>query len=109
MPSQDTKILEFNKNQKIDKVPFIIDSDLESLIEKIDGCKTILKTLLQWKVSEHISSGFFISAISLFKSIEHKHDVCRVKNWMKKFCESLIEHAMKIITFKKGKTKSLAI
>ena len=47
MPSQDTKILEFNKNQKIDKVPFIIDSDLESLIEKIDGCKTILKTLLQ--------------------------------------------------------------
>ena len=47
MSSQDIKILEFNKNQKIDKVPFIIYSDLECLIEKIDGCKMILKTLLQ--------------------------------------------------------------
>ena len=100
MPSQDTKVLEFNKNQKIDKVPFIVYSDLECLIEKIDGCKIILKT--------HISSGFSISTISLFKSIEHKHDVYTVKNCMKKFWESLIEHAVKLITFKKGKTKSLA-
>ena len=39
MPSEDTKILQFNQNQKSDKAPFIIFADCECLIEKIDGCK----------------------------------------------------------------------
>ena len=40
MPSELTKILEFNQYQKFDKASFIIDADLECIIEKIDGCKT---------------------------------------------------------------------
>ena len=40
MPSKATKILEFYQYQKPDNAPFIIYADLESLIEKIDGCKT---------------------------------------------------------------------
>ena len=39
MHSKDTKILEFNQYQKSDKVQFVIYEYLESLIEKIDGCK----------------------------------------------------------------------
>ena len=39
MPSGDTKILEFDKYQKSDKIPIIIYADLECVIEKIDGCK----------------------------------------------------------------------
>ena len=39
MPFVDTKILKFNQYQKSDKVPFIIYSDLECKIEKINGCK----------------------------------------------------------------------
>ena len=39
MPSEDTKILEFNQYQKSDKAPFIIYADLECIIEKTDGCK----------------------------------------------------------------------
>ena len=39
MRSGNTKILEFNLYQKSDKVPFIIYADLESIIEKIVGCK----------------------------------------------------------------------
>ena len=38
-PSEDTKILEFNQYEKSEKVPFIIYTDLECIIEKIDGCK----------------------------------------------------------------------
>ena len=41
MPSGSTKILEFNLYQKSDKVPFNIYADLESIIEKIVGCKNI--------------------------------------------------------------------
>ena len=39
MPSEDTKILEFNQYQKSDKTPFIIYGDLKCITEKIDECK----------------------------------------------------------------------
>ena len=45
--------------------------------------------------------------ISSFKSIKYKHDVYRGKDCMKKYCESLREHAMKIINFKTKKMKLL--
>ena len=43
MPSEDTKVLFFNQYQNSDKAPFIIYVDLESLIQKIDGCKNNLE------------------------------------------------------------------
>ena len=49
MSSEDTKILEFNQNQKSDKALFIIYADLECIIKKIDRCKIILKIHLQQK------------------------------------------------------------
>ena len=47
MLSEDSKILEVNQNQKSDKAPFIIYEDLEFIMEKIDGCKKLLKLHLQ--------------------------------------------------------------
>ena len=44
-----------------------------------------------------------MSTISSFRSIENNHDVYRGKDCMKKFCEFLKEHAMKIIKFKTKK------
>ena len=55
------------------------------------------------KVGEDIPSGFLTSIISSFKDIENKPDVYRGKVYMAKFCESLREHTMKIINFKKQK------
>ena len=48
-----------------------------------------------------------MSAISSFKIIENTHNVYRGKDCMKKFSESLREHVMKIINFKKKKIKLL--
>ena len=39
MPSEDTKILEFDQYQKPDKSPFITYADLECITERIDKCK----------------------------------------------------------------------
>ena len=64
MSSEDTKILEFNQYQKSDKAPFIIYADLECIIENIDGCKNNPEISFTTKVSEHISPGFSMSAIS---------------------------------------------
>ena len=48
-----------------------------------------------------------MSTISSFRSMENKHDVYRGKDCMKKFCESLKEHVMKMINFKKKNMKLL--
>ena len=58
MPSEDTKILEFNQCQKSDKGAFIIYADLDCIIEKIDGCKNSPEKSFTTKASEHIPSGF---------------------------------------------------
>ena len=39
MPCENTKILEFNQYQKSDNASFAINTNLESLIEKIDRCE----------------------------------------------------------------------
>ena len=41
--------------------------------------------------------------ISSFTGQENKHDVQRGKNCIKNFCESLREHAIKIISLKRKK------
>ena len=103
MLSEDTRILEFNQYKKSDKAPFVIFAHLECLIEKNDGYQNNSENSFTAKVSKHIPSGFSLSTISSFKSIQNKHDVYRDKDCMKKFCESLREHTMKIINSKKKK------
>ena len=107
IPFEDTKILEFNQYQKPDKALFIIYADRECIIEKIDVCKNNIENSSTTKVTEHISSGFSMSAISLYRSIENKHDIHRGRDCMEKFCELLREHAMNIINFKEKKMKLL--
>ena len=106
MPFEDTKVLEFNQHQKFDKALFIIYTDLECIIEKIHGCKSNPENLSTTKVSKHIPSGFQMSTISSFRGIKNKHDVYTGKDYLKKFCEFLGEHTMKIINFKKKKMGS---
>ena len=96
-------MLKFNQYQKSDKTPFIIYADLDCIIEKIHGCNNNPQNSSTTKLSKHIPSGFSTSTIFLFRSIENKHDVYRGKDYMKKFCELLRKHAMKIINFKKKK------
>ena len=85
---------------------FVIYADLECIIEKIDGCKSNPENSSKTKVNKHIPSGFLISSISSFKSI-NKCDIYRGKYCMRKFCEFLREDAMKMINFRKKKIKLL--
>ena len=64
MPSEDTKILEFNQYQKSGKVPFFIYADLQYIIKKIDGCTNNPENSRATKVRKHIPSGFSMSTIS---------------------------------------------
>ena len=73
----------------------------------IDGCKKNHENSSTAKVNEHISSGFSMSTISSFKSIENMRDVWRGKDCMKKLCASLRQHAMEKTIFKKKKMELL--
>ena len=50
------------------------------ILKKIDGCKNNLENLSATEVGEQILSGFSMSGILLFKSIENKHDLYRDKD-----------------------------
>ena len=101
MSSEDTKILEFNQCQKSDKTRFISYADLECITEKINGCKNNPENSSTTKVSGYIPSDFSMSTISLFRSTENQHHVYQGKYCMRKFCEFLREHAMKIVLKRK--------
>ena len=78
MPSENTKILDFNQYKWSGKTPFIIYADLESLIEKIVGCK-----------SNPCTAKLFHHAFQYLQychlKTENKHNVYRGKYWMKSF------------------------
>ena len=54
-----------------------------------------------------ISCGYSMSTICEFNEIKIKYDAYRSKGCMKQFCESLKEHAAKIINFQKKKMAPL--
>ena len=72
MLSEDNKLLEFNHYQKHNTMPFLIYPDLGSLIEKIDGCKNNPKKSSLNKVSEQVSSVFWISIMLSIKGPTNK-------------------------------------
>ena len=83
MPSENTKILEFNQHQQSDKPLLIIYEDRECIIEKVDWCKNNPENWSTKKVSEHIPSCFSMSS---FRSIEKTH---KKINFKKKKVNSL--------------------
>ena len=84
---------------KIKTSLLIIHPDLDCIIEKIKESKNNRENLSTIKLSQHIPSGFSLFKISPFRS-KYRGKYC-----LKKFCEYLGEHAIKIIRFKKKKNE----
>ena len=76
---------------------------IESLFQRIDGCKNNSEKPSATNVAEHILCAYSMSTIQTFDDIENRHAAYRGEDCMKKFCESLREHAAKIINFEKKK------
>ena len=100
LSSEDIKMLDFSEYQKSNKAPFINYADYECLIETFDGCKNNPNKLSTAKASGWIPSHFAMPARLFFKT-KTKHNVYRSKDCIRKFCERLMEDAVKIINFKK--------
>ena len=58
MPKEDNKILKYNHGEKSMRVPFIIYTDLEPLLEKMNTCHNNPKKSSTTKINKHKPSGY---------------------------------------------------
>ena len=103
MSSEKDNILEFNQYMKSDKMSYIIYADTESLIKKQMEVQIIQKILQQQKLESIFLVDIFNVNYMAFDNIYKKHTLYRGEDCIKKICESLREHAKKIIDFEKKK------
>ena len=73
---------------KLDKMPFIIYADIESLIQKVGNCKNNQEKSSKTKVGKHNPFWSLMPTISVFDHIKNKHSLYRGEDCMKKHCES---------------------
>ena len=57
MPKEDYEKLKYNHGEKPMNVPFIIFSNLESLLEKMSTCHNNSKKSSTTKINKHTASG----------------------------------------------------
>ena len=103
MTSEKDEILEFNQYVKSDKMPYIIYTDIASLIKQMDGCTNNPVKSPTTRIGQHILCEYSMSTIWAFDSIENKDNLYRGKSCLKKFSTSLTEHAKNTIDFEKRK------
>ena len=102
MLKEDNKILKCNHGEKSMKVPFIIYTDLESLLEKTNTCHNDPKKSSTTKMNKHTTpSGYSLFTHCSFDTTKNKLDYCKGKNFMNNFCLDLRGHAIKIINYEK--------
>ena len=89
MPDENNKILKHNPGEYSLKVPFIIYSDLECLLQKINTCQNNPGKSYTEKKAEHISSGYYIVACCSFDKSKNKQKYYRGKHCRIMFCKDL--------------------
>ena len=85
MPSENDNILEFNQYLKSDKMLYIINADIESLIKKIDRCANNPENSSTTKIGEHIPCRYSMSTIWAFHNIGKRHTSYRGEDCMQEF------------------------
>ena len=77
------------------------------MIKRIVGRENNCEKSSTTKVGEHIPCEYSMSTVWIFDDTENTHNVYRGEDYMKKFCEFLRNHAMKINNFEKKKMIAL--
>ena len=89
MPTEDNKILKYNRGETSLKAPFTIYADLECLLIKEQSCQNNPKESYTERKAKHEPSGYSLSFISSFNSKENKNSVYRGRDCIEKFCKDL--------------------
>ena len=100
IPKWFEKIVKYNHGEKSLKASFIIYLDLECLLKKLQTCQNNLKNSYTERKATHEPSGWAMFAKCSFDKTRNKLDYYRGIDCIKKLCEKLKFHALKIINYK---------
>ena len=106
LQTQKKCILEFDQYMKSGKMSYILYADIESLVKEIGNSKNNPEKISTAKIGKRISCRYSMSTLWEFDHIENKYSLYRGEHYMKKFFESLREHAKNINDFEKKKVLS---
>ena len=97
MPDKDNNILKYNPGEKCMRVPFIIYTDLEPLLENISICHNDPNKSSTIKINKHTSSGYSLSTHCSFDNTKNWLSYYRGEDCIKMLCKELKEHVERII------------
>ena len=89
------------------KLPFVIYTDLECLLEKISTCQDNPNKSSTTKINKHTPSGYSIFIHCSFDESKSKLNFYTGDDCMETFRKDLKTHANKIIKYKKKKMMPL--
>ena len=101
MPSNGNNLIKYNQGEKSLKLPFIIYTDLECLLEKINTCCNNPDLSSTTKINRHVPPSYSIYTHCSFDKSKNKLSYYRGEDCMKRFCKDLRDHATKIIDCEK--------
>ena len=94
------RITKFYHGEKSLKAPFTIYLDIECLLKKVHWCHGNFEKSFTERKAMHEPSGWAMFTKCSFDETENKLDYYRGMNCIKKLCEKLKDHALKIINYK---------
>ena len=103
MPTKNNNTIKYNHGEKSMKLPFVIYTDLEYLLEKMSTCIYNLNESSTTEINKHAPSGYSIFTHCSFDKSKNKLNYYRKDDCMNKFCKDLREHVTKIINYEKKK------
>ena len=109
MPTKDNNIIKYNHGEKSMKLPFVIYTDLECLLEKKSTCINNPNESSTTEINKHTPSGYSLFTRCSFDESKNKLNYYRGEDCMKKFCEDLRTHATKIINYEMKKMMPLTL
>ena len=105
MPTKNNNTIKYNHGEKSMKLPFVIYTDLECLLEKMSTCINNPNESSTTEINKHTPSGCSIFTHCSFDESKNKLNYYRKDDCdcMNKFCKDLREHVTKIINYEKKK------
>ena len=103
MPTKNNNTIKYNHGEKSMKLPFVIYTGLEYLLENMSTCIYNLNESSTTEINKDTPSGYSIFTHCSFDKSKNKLNYYRKDDCMNKFCKDLREHVTKIINYEKKK------
>ena len=109
MPVKNNNILKYNPGERCIRVPFIIYSDLEYLLENISTCHNDPNKSSAIKINKHTPSGYSLFTHCSFDTTQNSKPDCYTgEDCIENFCKTLKKLCRKNKLLRKKRNDTLS-